>query len=125
MRFPGYWIKKENGELTLARRSFDETELDPATNWKTALQNQEGDFPLGFVDPLMMTQALCRFAIDEQADALAGAFGKVLDDGKEVAITDLPSLAAAILHCAPKMVVDLPKGEPLIGSEDAVEIPFG
>jgi len=125
MRFPGYWIKKENGELTLARCSFDETELDPATNWKTALQNQEGDFPLGFVDPLMMTQALCRFASDEQGNALAEAFGKVLDDGKDVAITDLPSLAAAILHCAPKMVVGLPKWESLIGSEDEVEIPFG
>jgi len=38
---------------------------------------------------------------------------------------ELPSLAAAILHCAPKMVVGLPKWESLIGSEDEVEIPFG
>lgn len=43
MRFGGYWVVLGEGKATLTRASFDETELDPATQWKEALQNQEHD----------------------------------------------------------------------------------
>ncbi len=43
MRFPGYWVSADAGKVLLERTTFDETELDPATNWKQAWQNQDGE----------------------------------------------------------------------------------
>lgn len=40
MKFPGYWVSMGEGKILLERTTFDETELDPATNWKQAWQNQ-------------------------------------------------------------------------------------
>lgn len=40
MKFPGYWVSMGEGKVMLERTTFDETELDPATNWKQAWQNQ-------------------------------------------------------------------------------------
>ena len=39
MKFPGYWVSVDSGKAVLERTVFDETELDPATNWKEAWQN--------------------------------------------------------------------------------------
>lgn len=41
MKFPGYWVSVSEGKVLLERVTFDETELDPATNWKQAWQNQD------------------------------------------------------------------------------------
>ena len=41
MKFPGYWVSMDEGNVFLERTTFDETELDPATNWKHAWQNQD------------------------------------------------------------------------------------
>ncbi len=40
MKFPGYWVSLGEGKVMLERTTLDETELDPATNWKQAWQNQ-------------------------------------------------------------------------------------
>ncbi len=40
MKFPGYWVSMGEGKVMLERTILDETELDPATNWKQAWQNQ-------------------------------------------------------------------------------------
>ena len=40
MKFPGYWVSMGEGKILLETTTFDETELDPATNWKQAWQNQ-------------------------------------------------------------------------------------
>lgn len=124
MRFPGYCIEMQNGELTLSRRTFDETELDPATDWKTALQNQEGDFPQGFVDPTLMAQELCRLAIGGQASALVGALDSELTAGRAVAIMDMAALAAVILHCLRPKPVMLEIAQPENAAEQEREIPF-
>ena len=51
MRFPGYWVSVDSGKAVLERTVFDETELDPATNWKQAWQNQDGEVRWkGYVD---------------------------------------------------------------------------
>jgi len=51
MRFGGYWVVLGEDKATLTRTSFDETELDPATEWKEAWQNQERDgLTKGYVD---------------------------------------------------------------------------
>lgn len=41
MKFPGYWVSMSSGKALLERTTFDETDLDPATNWKQAWQNED------------------------------------------------------------------------------------
>ena len=43
MKIPGYWVEKSTEGVSLTRTLFDETELDPATDWKEAWQNQDPD----------------------------------------------------------------------------------
>ncbi len=51
MKFPGYWVSVDSGKAVLERTVFDETELDPATNWKQAWQNQDVEARCkGYVD---------------------------------------------------------------------------
>lgn len=51
MRFSGYWVTLSPEKATLQQTSFDDTELDPATNWKEAWQNQDEDAKVkGFID---------------------------------------------------------------------------
>ncbi len=51
MKFPGYLVAVEGRKAVLARTTFDETDLDPATNWKQPWQNQEpSSTHKGFVD---------------------------------------------------------------------------
>lgn len=51
MKFPGYWVSVSSGKALLERTTFDETDLDPATNWKQAWQNEDASSPCnGFVD---------------------------------------------------------------------------
>lgn len=47
MQFSGYWVKVNATELNpseivqIERATFDETDLNPATDWKEAWQNQD------------------------------------------------------------------------------------
>jgi len=51
MKFSGYWVLTDAGKVVLKRATFDETELNPATNWKQAWQNQEEEgLAKGYVD---------------------------------------------------------------------------
>lgn len=51
MKFPGYWVSVDSGKIVLERTVFDETELDPATNWKHAWQNQDDEARCkGYID---------------------------------------------------------------------------
>lgn len=43
MRFPGYRVHSRTGKVLIEQTIFDETELDPATNWKQAWENQAAD----------------------------------------------------------------------------------
>jgi hypothetical protein len=42
MKYQGYWVSIDSGKTVLERTVFDETELDPSTNWKQVWQNQDG-----------------------------------------------------------------------------------
>lgn len=51
MKLPGYWVYNDLGKLVLERTVFDETELNPATDWKQAWQNQDNEVLCkGYVD---------------------------------------------------------------------------
>ncbi len=41
MKFSGYWVSLSSGKALLECTTFDETDLDPATNWKQAWQNED------------------------------------------------------------------------------------
>ena len=72
MRYPGYRVSAESGRALLVRTTFDETDLDPATNWKQAWQNQNrAALSRGYVE---LEDALV-FA----AQMLASTEGKSLD----------------------------------------------
>jgi hypothetical protein len=43
MKLPGYWVFMGEGRVLMERTTFDETDLDPATDWRQAWQNQAGD----------------------------------------------------------------------------------
>ena len=50
MQFPGYLVFDDDGKVAIELATFDETELDPATDWKQAWQNQDpAAAALGFV----------------------------------------------------------------------------
>lgn len=51
MKFSGYWVSVENNKPTLECTTFDETDLDPATDWKQAWQTQDTtNSTKGFID---------------------------------------------------------------------------
>lgn len=51
MQFPGYWVEDDIGKVIIRTATFDETELDPQSNWKEAWQNQDsGSSIKGFVE---------------------------------------------------------------------------
>lgn len=51
MQFPGYWVEATNDKVIVRTATFDETELDPQTNWKEAWQNQDPASAIkGFVE---------------------------------------------------------------------------
>ena len=79
MKFPDYWVFVDFGKAVLERTVFDETELDPATNWKQAWHNVDSEAPCkGYVD----LGAALAFA----AQLLAAAEGRSLgQSGREFA----------------------------------------
>lgn len=71
MKFPGYWVSIDSGKAVLERTVFDETDLDPDTNWKEAWQNQNSEGRCkGYVD----LEAALSFA----AQMLSAAEGRTL-----------------------------------------------
>lgn len=71
MKFPGYWVSMDAGKVVLQKSTFDDTELDPATQWKQAWQNQdEKGQAKGFVE--------LSDALGSAATLLAGAAGRAL-----------------------------------------------
>ncbi len=51
MKFPGYWVTLSAEGAKIEKSVFDETDLDPATGWKEAWQNQDALSTVkGFVD---------------------------------------------------------------------------
>jgi len=50
MKMPGYWVSKTDEGVSLTQTVFDETDLDPTTQWREAYQNQDPDVPVrGYV----------------------------------------------------------------------------
>ena len=46
MKIPGFWVIPSATSVRLERVGFDETELDPDTQWQQAWQNQDVSIPI-------------------------------------------------------------------------------
>ena len=80
MIFAGYWVSVESGRAVLMRTTFDETDLDPATNWKQAWQNQDAAASSkGYVE--LGAALMCA------AQALAKAAGRALIQSEAEQVT--------------------------------------
>jgi hypothetical protein len=70
MKFPGWWVIGEGEDVRMVATRFDDTELDPATKWMEAWQNQEeGALVKGFVmhEPALAFAAHCLAAREGRA----------------------------------------------------------
>lgn len=85
MKFSGYWVFVDSGKAVLEQTIFDETEHDPAINWKQAWQNQDGEARCrGYVD----LEASLSFA----AQMLSAAEGRALCQAEKELATRFASL---------------------------------
>lgn len=51
MRFPGYWISVQDGVVTALPGTFDDTDLSESSNWTEAHQNEDPEYPAGYIKP--------------------------------------------------------------------------
>ncbi|MFH1493515.1 MAG: hypothetical protein ABIG70_01810 [Pseudomonadota bacterium] len=85
MQFPGYWVKDANGKVIIRTATFDETELDPQTNWKEAWQHQDADSSIkGFVETGK--------ALAHAARLIARNQGQEISDTEILALQSVPPL---------------------------------
>ena len=101
MRFSGYWVYEDDGQVVLKRADFDDTELDPDTDWQQAWQNQ---------DPASAAKGYLR-----ESDALACA-ALLLAHGQAVALSDGD---IAEIQAGPALFSD---GQCRIGSLDELRL---
>jgi len=85
MQFPGYWVKDTNGKVIVQAATFDETELDPQTNWKEAWQNQD---PASTIKGFVETSKALAYA----GRLIARNQGHEISDEELLALQNAPSL---------------------------------
>jgi hypothetical protein len=73
MEFPGWWVIGEGEVVQMLATRFDDTELDPATNWMEAWQNQQED---ALVKGFVLSKPALTFA----AHCLAAREGRTLSE---------------------------------------------
>jgi hypothetical protein len=102
MRFEGYWVSAERDNLEVAAGAFDETELSDHSDWKEAWQNEDQEYPHGFLDPLTMLHDLSKRITGEiDARDLEAAAAK-FREGTPFLVNDLEAIATLIQLLIPK-----------------------
>ena len=126
MRFPGYWVSENEGKIEVSVAEFDDTDLSDHSDWKEARQNEDSEYPHGFIDPLTMLHAISKRVVGDidaaQLDEIAANFR----EGSPYLVNDLQDLARLIQLLIPKVLPRPAKGErptyPLEDGED--DTPF-
>lgn len=85
MKLPGYWVVREAENIALIRTTFDDTELDPASDWKRAWQNQQRD-------------GLVHGYVDWTAALIAAANALATRAGRSLSPDDLDQLSRFVPH---------------------------
>ena len=95
---------------------FDETELSDHSNWKEAWQNEDPDYPHGFVDPLTMLHDISKKIAGElDAKELEVAAAK-FREGIPCPVNDLQDLAMLIQLLIPKAIPQASQAHTVPGS---------
>ena len=93
MKMPGYWVEKTDEGVSLTHTVFDETDLDPATEWKEVWQNQDQNSTVRGYVPIEA--------------ALAHARQILPDDPKGASAGPLPAFSDEVLNFRSRAEIDL------------------
>ena len=114
------------GKIEVTAGEFDETELSEHSDWTEALQNEDPDYPHGFLDPLAMLHDISiKIAGEIDAGELEAAAAK-FREGTPCLVNDLQDLAMLVQLLIPKALPKPPKRENPDRSltDDGGDIPF-
>lgn len=102
VRFSGYWVSSNQGKIEVSAGEFDDTDLSDHSDWQEAWQNEDPDYPHGFLDPLTMLHDISiKIAGKIEAGELEQAAAK-FRDGTPCPVNDLEDLALMIQLLIPK-----------------------
>ena len=126
MRFWGYWVSAVRGKIEVTAGEFDDTDLSDHSGWEEARQNEDPDYPHGFLDPLTMLHDISKKITGEiDAAELEEAAAK-FREGTPCPVNDLQDLAMLIQLLIPKALPKPPTRQhspaPLDNEEG--DIPF-
>ena len=103
MRFPGYWLTRHSDHVTVASHSFDDTDLSQKSNWTEAHQNEDPEYPAGYVKAGLLLAEVVRALHEINPDV----FHKVedLEDNESVLldIKTVEDLGRLCIHLAPEL----------------------
>lgn len=68
MKMPGYWVERNEEGVSLTHTLFDETDLDPATEWKEAWQNKDLESSVRGYVPIEAALAHARQLLPEEPE---------------------------------------------------------
>ncbi len=102
LKFPGYWVTSEQGQVEVKFGEFDDTELSDHSNWTEAWQNEDPSAPHGFIDPLAMLHHVSAKIAGKPSDGdLKVAMGK-FSTGTSCPVNSLEDLARLVQLAVPK-----------------------
>jgi hypothetical protein len=126
VRFWGYWVSSERNKIEVTAGEFDETELSDHSDWKEAWQNEDPEYPHGYLDPLTMLHDISKKIAGEIGAADLEDAAAKFREGTPFSVNDLEALARLIQLLVPKALPRPAKGErPTYSLEDGGDdIPF-
>jgi len=133
MKFDGFWVFEADGKVVLESGVFDDTELDPATNWTEAWQNQDADAAAkGFVGVApAVTHAARLLARSQSAEVSEEQIAAIqrtasIFQGGRCAVSNLEDLSrfCMVLNSLAEMCSGSKAGGPALPLAGADEIPF-
>jgi hypothetical protein len=102
MRFWGYWVSAGRDNLEVVAGEFDDADLSDHSDWTEAWQNEDPEYPHGFLDPLTMLHDLSKWITGEiDARDLEAAAAK-FREGTPFPVNDLEAIATLIQLLIPK-----------------------
>ena len=124
MRFPGYWVSEDEGKIEVSVAEFDDTDLSDHSDWKEAWQNEDSEYPHGFIDPLTMLHAISKRIVGDidaaQLDEIAANFR----EGSPYRVNDLQDLARLIQLFIPKALPERAGRGDILPDDDGSDLPF-
>ena len=126
VRFWGYWVEAVRGRIEVAVGEFDDTDLSAHSDWQEAWQNEDPNYPHGFLDPLTMLHDVSQ-RITGEIDATVLRENRIrFEAGAAYPVNDLQDLAKLIQLLIPKALPKPPtrQNPPAPLDDDEADIPL-